>query len=206
MARKAQIEQAGRPGRKPSRNADHTAALRAITQELPRPSLDELTRELLRRAGVRVSTVTVRTAPRETGIERLKPLRRAGVRAAVRGAMPARRTCAPWLHGSASPRRWLQRHEHRLDRCRVGAAGRPVRARRAVRRAARCERRQRVTPAATRSARAVRGGGCPRPCRLGRRPTSPSAAGRLPVCSRPCTTGCAINGVTAWAGLPIRPP
>lgn len=83
-------EQPGRPGRKPSLNADHTAILRAITKEQPRSSLDEVTRELYRRAGAKVSTVTVRKALREAGIERLKPLRRAGKRAAAQGAAPTR--------------------------------------------------------------------------------------------------------------------
>ena len=83
-------EQPGRPGRRPSLNADHTAALRAITLEQPRSSLGEVRRELFRRAGVKVSTVTVRKALREAGIERVKPLRRAGERAAVQGASPAR--------------------------------------------------------------------------------------------------------------------
>ena len=90
MTAKAQVEQPGRPGRRPSLNADHTAALRAITQEQPRSSLDEVTRELFRRAGVKVSTVTVRKALREAGIERLKPLRRAGERAAAQGSAPTR--------------------------------------------------------------------------------------------------------------------
>ena len=90
MATKGQVERPGRPGRRPSLNADHTAALRAITQEQPRSSLDEVTRELFRRAGVKVSTVTVRKALREAGIERLKPLRRAGERAAVQGSAPMR--------------------------------------------------------------------------------------------------------------------
>src|SRR5258706_5890665 len=90
MGKRAQIEQPGRPGRKPSLNAEHTAILRVITQELPRSSLDEVTRELFRRAGVKVSTVTVRKALREAGIERLKPLRRAGERAAVQGAARTR--------------------------------------------------------------------------------------------------------------------
>jgi putative transposase len=71
-------------------NAQHVAVLRAITREQPRSSLDEVTRELLRRAGVKVSTVTVRKALREAGIERLKPLRRTGERAAVQGAAPTR--------------------------------------------------------------------------------------------------------------------
>ncbi len=90
MAKKTQIEQAGRPGRRPSLNADHTAILRAITQEQPRSSLDEVTRELLRRTGVKVNSVTVRKALREAGIERLKPIRRAGERAAVQGSAPKR--------------------------------------------------------------------------------------------------------------------
>ena len=90
MAKKAKAEQPGRPGRKPALSAVHTAVLRAITQEQPRSSLDEVTRELLRRSGAKVSTVTVRKALREAGIERLKPVRRAGERAAVQGAAPAR--------------------------------------------------------------------------------------------------------------------
>ena len=90
MVSKVQVEQPGRPGRRPSLNADHTVALRAITQEQPRSSLDEVTRELFRRAGVKVSTVTVRKALREAGIERLKPLRRAGERAAAQGSAPTR--------------------------------------------------------------------------------------------------------------------
>jgi len=90
MATKTRSAQPGRPGRRPALNAEHTAVLRLITQEQPRSSLDEVTRELLRRSGVKVSTVTVRKALRQAGIERLKPLRRAGQRAAVQGAAPAR--------------------------------------------------------------------------------------------------------------------
>lgn len=82
MATKERIKGPGRPGRRPSLNAEHTAVLRAITQEQPRSSLDEVTRELLRRTGARVSTVTVRKALREAGIDRLKPIRRVGERAA----------------------------------------------------------------------------------------------------------------------------
>ena len=90
MGARTQDKQPGRPGRKPSLNAEHVAALRAITHEQPRSSLDEVTRELLRRAGVKVSTVTVRKALREAGIERLKPIRRAGERAAAQGTAPTR--------------------------------------------------------------------------------------------------------------------
>jgi transposase len=90
MVTKGQRDQPGRPGRKPSLNAAHTAILRAITHEQPRSSLDEVTRELFRRAGVKVSTVTVRKALREAGIERVKPLRRVGERATVQGTAPTR--------------------------------------------------------------------------------------------------------------------
>lgn len=83
----AQSTPQGRPGRKPSLNAEHIVVLRAITQEQPRSSLDEVTRELFRRSGVKVNPVTVRKALREAGIERLKPIRRASERAAQgRGA------------------------------------------------------------------------------------------------------------------------
>jgi putative transposase len=68
-------------------NAEHVVVLRAITQEQPRSSLDEVTRELFRRSGIKVNPVTVRKALREAGIERLKPIRRASERAAQgRGA------------------------------------------------------------------------------------------------------------------------
>ena len=90
MVADARGEQRGHPGRRPSLNADHTAALRAIALEQLRSSLDEMTPELFRRAGVKVSTVTVRKALRDAGIERLKPVRRAGERAAVQGAAPKR--------------------------------------------------------------------------------------------------------------------
>lgn len=86
MANSTANDQPGLPGRKPSLNAEHTAVLRSIVQEQPRSSLDEVTRELFRRCGVKVNPVTVRKALREAGIERLKPLRRAGERAAVQGS------------------------------------------------------------------------------------------------------------------------
>lgn len=89
MTKKAQTV-SGRRGRKPALNAEHTAVLRAITQEMPRSSLDEVTRELLRRTGTKVHPVTVRKALRQAGIERHKPLRRAGERAAVQGGAPTR--------------------------------------------------------------------------------------------------------------------
>jgi putative transposase len=64
--------------------------LRTIVQEQPRSSLDEVTRELLGRTGVKVNPVTVRKALREAGIERLEPLRRVRERAATQGSAPKR--------------------------------------------------------------------------------------------------------------------
>lgn len=87
MTKSTATQQPRRPGRKPSLNAEHTAVLRSIVQEQPRASLDEVTRELFRRSGVKVNPATVRKALREAGIERLKPIRRAAERAAQgRGA------------------------------------------------------------------------------------------------------------------------
>lgn len=82
--------QASRAGRKPSLNAQHMQVLRTITQELPRSSLDEVTRELERRTGVQVNPVTVRKGLRQMGIERPKPLRRPSERAPAQGGTPAR--------------------------------------------------------------------------------------------------------------------
>jgi putative transposase len=78
----------GRPGRRPSLNAEHVQVPRAIVAELPRTSPQEVTTELLRRTGVKVNPVTVRKALRLAGVERLKPVRRTpGDRAAQgRGA------------------------------------------------------------------------------------------------------------------------
>ncbi len=80
----------GRPGRKPALDALHVEALRAITREQPQSSLEEVTRELQRRTGVSVCTVTVRLALRRAGIERLKPTRKRTERAAVQGGAPLR--------------------------------------------------------------------------------------------------------------------
>jgi len=103
MRAKARVEQPKRPGRRPSLNTGYVAALRAITQEPPRASPDEVTRALFRRAGVKVGTVTVRKALREAGIARLKPLRRAGQRAAVQGSAPARDGCTGTPRRTAVP-------------------------------------------------------------------------------------------------------
>ncbi len=82
--------QRGKAGRKPALDAQHVEVLKAITTEQPRSSLAEVTRELERRTGVAVCTVTVRKALKQAGVERLKPQRRSTERAAVQGRAPLR--------------------------------------------------------------------------------------------------------------------
>ena len=89
MTRKVQTV-AGPRGRKPVLGAEHTTVLRSIIQQLPHAPLDEVTRELWRHTSTRVHPTTVRKALRQAGIERLKPLRRTGERAAVQGSAPTR--------------------------------------------------------------------------------------------------------------------
>src|SRR5881394_3219336 len=86
----ADVAQRKRPGRKPVLDAGHIRVLQAITREQPRSSLGEVTKELERRTGTAVSTVTVRKALRQAGIERLKPERRPSARAAIQGGTPLR--------------------------------------------------------------------------------------------------------------------
>ena len=78
-----------RRGRKPALDVLHIDTLRAITREQPRSSLEEVTRELHRRTGTRVCTVTVRKALRQAGINRLKAQRKPADRAPGQGATPA---------------------------------------------------------------------------------------------------------------------
>ena len=202
MATKGQVERPGRPGRRPSLNADHRAALRAITQEQPRSSLDEVTRELFRRAGVKVSTVTVRKALREAGIERLKPLRRAGERAAVQGATPARygytaahrrRDGASGMNTDLTDAEWAL-VAYLFER--EGRCGAP----------ARYGRRETLNACCY----ALRTGCAwrllPKTSRRGRRCTNPSAAGLRPACSRRCTIDGDNSGAPAWAKRLNRPP
>ena len=90
----------GRPGlpqRKPSLNADHAAILRATTKEQPRSALDDVARELCRRAGTKASTVTVLKALSEAGVGRLKPLRRAAERAAAQALHPSHTATPPCI-------------------------------------------------------------------------------------------------------------
>lgn len=74
-----------KPGRKPLLTADHVQTLLAIVQEMPRTSLEEVTRELHRRSGMKVNPVTVRKALREAGVIRMKPQRRSPAHRAEQG-------------------------------------------------------------------------------------------------------------------------
>jgi putative transposase len=85
MKKSTASERPGKPGRRPSLNEQHVMVLRSITQKQPRSSLQEVTRELERRTGMKVNPVTVGKALRQAGVKRLKPLRRAGERAAMQG-------------------------------------------------------------------------------------------------------------------------
>lgn len=77
-------------GRRPLLNDEHVEVLRTIATEQPRSSLGEVTRELGRRTGMNVCTVTVRKALRQAGIERVKPLRKPTQRALAQGGKPLR--------------------------------------------------------------------------------------------------------------------
>jgi putative transposase len=79
-----------RPGRKALLTADHGRLLVAIAQELPRSSLDELTRAFNRRSGMSVCSATVRKALRLAGVQRMRPVRKPAERAAVHGGAPVR--------------------------------------------------------------------------------------------------------------------
>jgi putative transposase len=79
-----------RPGRKAVMTAEHGAVLQAIASELPRSSMDELTREFNRRSGLGVCSATVRAALRQAGITRMRPTRKPAERAAVQGGKPLR--------------------------------------------------------------------------------------------------------------------
>lgn len=80
----------GKAGRKPALNARHIEILREIVGEQPHASLDEIIRALQGRTGTVVCSATVRTALRQAGITRLKPVRQVGERAASLGGKPLR--------------------------------------------------------------------------------------------------------------------
>lgn len=62
-------------GRPPLLKEEHREVLRDIARERPQGTLEETTRELCRRAGITVCSVTVRKALREAGIAKVKPAR-----------------------------------------------------------------------------------------------------------------------------------
>lgn len=84
------IDQRGRPGRKAILTEEHKGLLVIVASELPRSSLDELTREFNRRSGLTVCSATVRKALRQAGVTRVRPLRKPTERAAVQGSAAAR--------------------------------------------------------------------------------------------------------------------
>lgn len=79
-----------RPGRKALLTSEHGVVLTAIAHELPRSSLDELTREFNRRCGLGVCSATVRKALKHAGIKRMRPTRKSAERAAAHGGTPVR--------------------------------------------------------------------------------------------------------------------
>lgn len=85
---KTQIKR--RPGRKALLTAEHGVMLESIAQELPRSSLDELTREFNRRSELSVCSATVRKALKSAGITRMRPTRKPTERAAAQGGTPVR--------------------------------------------------------------------------------------------------------------------
>jgi transposase len=79
-----------RPGRKALLTPDHDSVLVAVAHELPRSSLDELTREFNRRCSLSVCSATVRKALKRAGIRRMRPVRKPTERAAAQGGSPVR--------------------------------------------------------------------------------------------------------------------
>lgn len=78
------------PGPKPLLTADHHRVLVDIAQQMPRSSLDELTREFNRRCELGVCSATVRKALKQAGVTRMRPTRKPAERAAVQGSSPLR--------------------------------------------------------------------------------------------------------------------
>lgn len=79
-------------GRPPALKEEHLEVLRYIVRQKPQGTLEETTRELCRRAGITVCSVTVRKALREAGIVKVKPAR---VEMSASGAQPKRYRYTP---------------------------------------------------------------------------------------------------------------
>jgi putative transposase len=71
-------------------NAQDVQDLVALTREIPQASMDELTREFVRRSGKQICSATVRKALKRAGVKRVRPPRKPSQRAAVQGSAPPR--------------------------------------------------------------------------------------------------------------------
>ncbi|HEY0884921.1 MAG TPA: IS5 family transposase [Ramlibacter sp.] len=85
-----EAKQCGRAGRKAILTEDYAPLLVQLATELPRSSLDELTREFNRRSGLNLCSATVRKGLRRAGVTRMRPARKPTVRASVQGTGPVR--------------------------------------------------------------------------------------------------------------------
>lgn len=85
-----EAKQSGRAGRKAVLTEGYAPLLVQIATELPRSSLDELTREFNRRSGLDLCSATVRKGLRRAGVTRTRPARKPAVRAAMQGSGPVR--------------------------------------------------------------------------------------------------------------------
>lgn len=77
-----------RRGRRGLLTEDRRRLLAVIAAQLPRSSLDDLTREFNRRTGLDVCSATVRKGLRLAGVTRLRPERKPAERAVTRGRAP----------------------------------------------------------------------------------------------------------------------
>lgn len=78
------------PGRPALLQAQQLHTLVQLVQRMPQASMDELTGEFVRVTGIQVCSATIRKALKRAGVKRVRPVRRAGTRAAVQGGAPRR--------------------------------------------------------------------------------------------------------------------
>jgi transposase len=79
-----------RGGRPSLLGVEQVRALVALTREMPHASMDELTREFVRRSGIQMCSATVRKALKRAGVKRVRPPRKPSQRAAVQGSAAPR--------------------------------------------------------------------------------------------------------------------
>jgi transposase len=79
-----------RGGRPSLLNAEQVKSLVALTQEMAQASMEELTREFVRRSGIQMCSATVRKALKRAGVKRVRPPRKPSPRAAVQGSAARR--------------------------------------------------------------------------------------------------------------------